>query len=293
MEPWARVVRALLRTVLLRTLQPLAHIFGSALAMAGLFFTRLNPLRVAVSVTVALFTALLLGYEVTPALGDAAIFCALAFAARYVFLFLSFPRAGIAERLKARFGRELGFSVYEAATVLLSFAQRVGFFWLVVASGETAAGSIGMALMSSGALLAAFGVCISVWATASLGVDTYYYRDLFMGQRHASFKAEGPYTLVHNPQYGLGQLTAYGVALAAASPLGLLVAALEQALLYAFNALVEQPHLRAASRLSIDAELRDTLARTVTELDVSYKAVGGSDWARYATAKGLRPPPKR
>jgi protein-S-isoprenylcysteine O-methyltransferase Ste14 len=261
--------------------------------MAGLFLTHLNPLRVAVSVTVALFTALVVSYEVTPALGNAAVFCACAFAARYAFLFLSFTRAGVAERLKARFGRELGFSVYEAVSALLSFAQRLAFFWLVLASGAAVAGSLGAALMSSGALLAAFGVCMSVWATAALGVDTYYYRDLFMGQRHASFKAEGPYALVHNPQYGLGQLTAYGLALAAASPLGLLVAASEQALLFAFNKLVEQPHLRAASRLSIDAELRDTLARTVTELDVTYKAVGGSDWARYATAKGLRPPPKR
>jgi protein-S-isoprenylcysteine O-methyltransferase Ste14 len=288
MELRARLVPALSRAV-----QPLANIVSTALAMAGLFFTHLNPLRLAVSVTVALFTALLLSYEVTPAFADAAAFCAAAFTARYVFLFLSFTRSGIAEWLKARFGRELGFSLYEAATVLLGFAQRVGFFWLVLASGEVAAGNIGAALLSSGALLAAFGVCISVWAAASLGVDTYYYRDLFMGQRHASFRAEGPYALVHNPQYGLGQLTAYGVALAAGSPLGLLVAALEQALLFAFNKLVEQPHLRAASRLSIDAELRDTLARTVTELDVSYKAVGGPDWARYATAKGLRPPPKR
>jgi hypothetical protein len=96
-------------------------------------------------------------------------------------------------------------------------------------------------------------------------LDAYYYRDLFMGPEHVSFELKGPYAILQNPLYGAGQLAAYGAALMMCSPVAVLAVTLNQVTLYAFNALFEQPHLRVATRMSIDTELCDLLARTMVE----------------------------
>jgi hypothetical protein len=81
-----------------------------------------------------------------------------------------------------------------------------------------------------------------------------------MGERQLDFKREGPYEFMDNPMYGLGQLTAYGAALMALSPIGVFATALNQITMYAFNWLVEQPHVRAARHISRDQSLREALA---------------------------------
>jgi protein-S-isoprenylcysteine O-methyltransferase Ste14 len=168
--------------------------------------------------------------------------------------------------LKARLGSELGFSVYESAMALLLLAQRVSFVHLLLATSNAPPGALGALLVSSGAALVALGVGVSVWATRIIGVDTYYYRDLFAGPRHVNLELRGPYAVLANPIYGVGQLAAYGAALMLGSPLGILAAALNQVALYAFNVVVERPHLNAAARISIDsALLRDTLSHALLD----------------------------
>ena len=87
--------------------------------------------------------------------------------------------------------------------------------------------------------------------------------------------------MLANPLYGVGQLAAYGAALMLLSPVGVLAATAHQMALYAFNSAVEQPHLRAAARLSIDTALREKLSRTMR------------DTARFfvSAASRRRPPP--
>jgi protein-S-isoprenylcysteine O-methyltransferase Ste14 len=233
--------------------------------MSGIFLTHLTPLRAAVSLTVVLLTTFFLGTDRALTPGAALLAFATALAARYAFLFASFTRDGIAPRLKARCGSELGFSIYEAATALLVFAQRLAFVRLLLATASAPSADFGTAWASSGALLVVLGVAVSVWATSVIGLDTYHYRDLFMGPRHVSLQLKGPYAVSSNPLYGMGQLAAYGAALLVLSPVGVLAVTLNQVILYAFNALIEQPHLNEAARLSIDTELRDNLSRTMTE----------------------------
>src|SRR5262249_35184838 len=135
----------------------------------------------------------------------------------------------------------------------------------VIGSGRVASGPVGALAMWLGILLLGVGVSISVWAARIVGLDTYYYRDLFMGPRYMSVELRGPYAFWSNPMYGGGKLAGYGVALIALSPLGLVAAALNQVTLYAFNDFVEQPRLRAATGMLMETQLRYVLARTLRE----------------------------
>jgi protein-S-isoprenylcysteine O-methyltransferase Ste14 len=247
----------------------------TAAGMAGVFFTRLTPLRVAVSSIVVSFATLSFsrGLDETPAF---ALFTfVVTLVARHAFMFASFTQTGIARSLKARLGSEFGFSVYESALTLLSFAQRLSFVRLLLLTSNDPSGPLEMLGMSSGVAFFAIGVGTSVWATRIVGLDTYHYRDLYSGPRYVQLEFRGPYATLANPMYGAGQLAAYGAALMFLSPLGILAAGLHQVLLYAFNAAVEQPHLRVAARLSTDTALCEELSHTVLDAPDVSDAVPG------------------
>ena len=101
-----------------------------------------------------------------------------------------------------------------------------------------------------GAALAGLGFGVKIWSTRILGLDGYYYRDMFLAARARGGKAElvshGPYRWVDNPMYGVGNLAAYGAALMHRSLAGLVVAAVAQACIYAFYFRYELPFVRRA-----------------------------------------------
>ncbi len=103
-------------------------------------------------------------------------------------------------------------------------------------------------LRALGALLFVAGVGVKLWATWLVGVDIFYYKDLFLRRPGLEFVRRGPYRFLRNPMYGVGQLQGYGYALVAASPLGLLAAGLGQLLIYAFFFAIERPFIRTAYR---------------------------------------------
>src|SRR6185436_18867368 len=152
----------------------------------------------------------------------------LSLALRYGFLFASFAPTGFVPWLKARFDAECALEVHESVLSALLFAQRLSFVGLLYATARAAAGPFGLVLMSGGVLLLLVGVVVSIWATKVVGLDTYNYRDLFRGPRYMSVELRGPYAFLRNPMYGAGQLAAYGAALIALSPIGLVAAALNQ-----------------------------------------------------------------
>jgi hypothetical protein len=67
--------------------------------------------------------------------------------------------------------------------------------------------------------------------------------------------------------YTLGPLAGYGLALLALSPLALFAAGVSQALLFAFNELVEQPRLRRAHSIFVETQRRYELARSLLGFD--------------------------
>lgn len=101
--------------------------------------------------------------------------------------------------------------------------------------------------VAAGATLAAGGLACKFWATALTGLDTYYYRDLFVGRgnggQNNGFVVRGPYRYLRNPMYGVGNLTAYGMALWYGSAPGLAAAGVMQGLIFLFYILVERPFI--------------------------------------------------
>lgn len=253
--------------------------------MSGIFLTRPSALRRLISTTVILSFGALLVLEPRIDVAFAMALFGSALTVRYAVLFTSFRSGGIAPALIGRFGREQGFAIYEGLSALLIAGQRLAFITLLLASsGEV--GAWGSTWSSCGAVLVVLGVGMSAWATHVAGLDTYYYRDLFMGPRHVSFEHAGPYAFFSNPMYGVGQLAAYGVAMLFGSLEGIVGAALNQAACYAFAGLVERPHLHTATRLSVDTEVQEALARSEVVVSSTPPALEG-----FGTPR--RPPPRK
>lgn len=233
-------------TALGRARQIVFRLLEIVAGMSGVFTSRLTPLRVCVTASIiAASTALSVsGYRPSHALA-LGTFVSL-FSLRHMLLFLSFTRGGVADRLKARFGPERAFAIYEAVTAWFFAARSLSFVWLLEATPIAVGAPAAHALYAAGLVLATIGMIVNVWAASVVGLGTYYYADLFLGDQAVDFKVEGPYRYWKNPMYGIGQLGSCGAALMALSPLGLVAGLLNQLLMYLFNWLVEQPHSRRA-----------------------------------------------
>ncbi len=238
----------------------------AAVGVSGLFLAR-RELRARL-LAAALVGVGLLGVAVVELSTGAAIACfVLALALRYAFLFASFTPSGVAARLKSRFGVERGHALYATALDLLLLAQRLTSLALVAATAHAAAGTFGAGLVALGVLLVPAGVGVSVCAVRAAGLEALHYRDLFVGSRSTQLAKAGPYARWANPMYSVGPLAGYGLALIALSPVALLAAGVSQALLLAFNELVERPALRSADNIFVETQSRYELARTLLGFD--------------------------
>jgi len=97
--------------------------------------------------------------------------------------------------------------------------------------------------MPVGLLLFIVGFGTKIWAIHLVGLDTYYFKDLFLGQTQGPFVSRGPYRFLANPMYGVGQIHGYGFALASGSLTGLAAAAICQLSIYGFYFAVERPFI--------------------------------------------------
>lgn len=95
-----------------------------------------------------------------------------------------------------------------------------------------------------GVVLCVLGLGIKVWATWLVGLDVYYFKDLFLGRPVGPLVQTGPYRYFAHPMYGPGHLHAYGFALLAGSTAGLVAAAICQLSIYGFCLLVEGPFVQ-------------------------------------------------
>jgi len=213
------------------------------LGMNGIILRRLTALRLgSIALLVGLHYALL---APRPRFWWAIAFFAAATVIHYVLLFGMFargPRENWAQALIRRYGEEGGFARGEAllALVFCLNGLSTGYICSVTGGLEFVPRPLAIGL---GVILFAFGVTVKVWATRIVSLDTYYYRDMFLGRPVGGFKAAGPYRVFQNPMYGVGHLHAYGLALVAGSLPGLIAVAFNQACIWAFYFLVEAPHV--------------------------------------------------
>jgi hypothetical protein len=151
--------------------------------------------------------------------------------------------SSIAQRAVDRFGENRAYRAYETLLALMFVNQGLGLACMTSLSlgpDSVLPGSVVFAKTVGGAMFAV-GLVTKLWSTTVLGVDGYYYRDMFLGRAVSVFEQRGPYKMLSNPMYGVGQAHAYGYAIFNQSMTGVIAAAVCQLLTYAFYFGVERP----------------------------------------------------
>ena len=145
-----------------------------------------------------------------------------------------------------RLGKKRAWTVYEAVLGVVYFNQG----WCVVIFLQHYTSSLDLSIphlliFLVGAITFLISTVTKVWATLLVGMDVYYYRDMFLDEAgDGGLVTTGPYSIFSNPMYGVGNLSVYGAAIEAGSLEGLLVAILFQGSIYLFYGIVELPFIR-------------------------------------------------
>ncbi len=232
----------------------------AVLATAGILVDRTTPLRALVIGLIGLnvLASNLFKNQIT--LPFVLGFFAAMFVLRYGMLFGSFGPGGLAPRLIRRYGEDQGYAIYEALTAFSFFYRGTSFNLLV----EYTAHSLPIPALwipwtTSLAWVFMIGATVvNIWATLIIGIDVYYYKDMFVRRAIGTFEVSGPFKYFSNPMYGIGQFNAYGAALAYGSLWGLLGTALNQLFMYIFYYAFEKPHIeRLFGKSDIQAEAKE------------------------------------
>lgn len=88
------------------------------------------------------------------------------------------------------------------------------------------------------------GFGIKYWATWEVGVDVYYYKDLFHEKSHGEWTEGGPYKWLNNPMYGIGYLQGYCLGIMWGSLWGLVYAAVCHLSIFIFFQIAEKPFIK-------------------------------------------------
>jgi protein-S-isoprenylcysteine O-methyltransferase Ste14 len=155
-------------------------------------------------------------------------------------------RSNIPTRVIARLGEKRAFRAYETVAGLMFLNQGLGvgcMSALHIPGWERMVPA--PVVLAAGVALFGVGLVVKLWATLTVGVDVYFFRDMFLGRPLTAACDSGPYRFLHNPMYSVGQLQGYGYALLSGSFPGVAAAASGHLLIYAFYAVAERPFVRS------------------------------------------------
>lgn len=140
------------------------------------------------------------------------------------------------------FGEETAYRLYEAVIGLMFANQALAFGAIVEETWFGWPAIVKLDIVDEiGLLFIAIGFVVKTWATLIVGLDIYYYKDMFLSKVTGSFAVIGPYKLFDNPMYGIGNLQLYGFALFYLSLSGLFFAFIIHTSIYAFYYYAEKP----------------------------------------------------
>lgn len=216
------------------------------LAMSGILTDKLTPLRILLLIIIAAGYFIHYNFNKIFSFEHALIYFGLTFSTRYLFLFNSFTKNGIAKKLISRLGENKGYDVYQFLTALMFFFGAASYTLLVTKSAGLFFSSLNIPepyLFITGIIVLSIGTLVNTWSTLLVGIDIYYYKDLFLRKPVGKFEKKGPYLLFSNPMYGLGQSSGYGTALMYGSAAGIIAILLNQIMMYIFYYTIEKPHI--------------------------------------------------
>jgi Phospholipid methyltransferase len=221
------------------------QILESVLAMSGILINKVTSLRLVVILLIVLNIGLVYFFHDKVTLIFAIGFFVVMFIVRYWLLFGSFGENGLAQKLTARYGEDRAYAYYEAVTAFLFFYRSTSLNLLI----EQTSNTLNIPYMYNdvificGWAMMIGATIINVWATMIIGIDVYYYKDMFVSRPLGNFEVKGPFRYFSNPMYGIGQFNGYGLALISGSLWGLLATLLNQVVMYIFYFLYEKPHI--------------------------------------------------
>lgn len=214
-------------------------------ATGGILLNKITPLRIFLLSLIVSFYFLFEWLQNNLALDTTIKLFFTIFTLRYIFLFGSFVKNGFADQIKNKFGEKYGFEIYRIITAIFFFLSASSFGLMVSKSPYVLPfyDNYVFLFIFIGVGLAVFGFVINIWSTLVVGIDIYYYKDLFYGRKVGEFKSEGPYNVFTNPMYGPAQSAGYGTALIEGSIFGLTGIFLNQFLMYIFFFTIEKSHI--------------------------------------------------
>ena len=148
--------------------------------------------------------------------------------------------------MHARLGRDRAWTVYETVLGVVYFNQG----WCIAIFLQHYTSSLDvpiphLLIFLCGAIIFLISTVTKIWSTLLVGMDVYYYRDLFLDEAgDGGLVTTGPYSIFSNPMYGVGNLSLYGAAIEASSLEGLFAAIIFQGSIYLFYGMVELPFIR-------------------------------------------------
>lgn len=157
-----------------------------------------------------------------------------------------FFRFKLHHRLRKALGDERAWATYESVlgVVFFNLGWSLAMFLRVHADTMDVTLPSAVAMVLGGALFFV-SVGVKTWATHLVGMDVYYYRDLFHDRAgDGALVTTGPYAVFANPMYGIGNVSMHGAALEAASVQGWAVAIVFHISIYVFYLSVERPFMR-------------------------------------------------
>jgi protein-S-isoprenylcysteine O-methyltransferase Ste14 len=164
-------------------------------------------------------------------------------------------RSDLPARAIARLGEERAFRAYETLAGLMFLNQGLGVGCMAALHVPEWEQAVPVPLfLAAGVALFAVGLLVKLWATLTVGVDVYFFRDMFLGRPLAKAGDGGPYRFMPNPMYSVGQLQGYGYALLHCSFPGVVAAAAGHMLIYAFYVVAERPFVRSMYTMSRPAQ---------------------------------------
>ena len=138
-----------------------------------------------------------------------------------------------------------GYLAYEAVLGFLFFHNAVSIGYIASSSSGSLFPFIqNDFLFIMVVILFITGFTIKILAAKVVGIEIYYWKDMFLGKKISNFVVTGPYKYFNNPMYGIGQLPTYTTAIWYGSKYGLIAAFLNQFLIFLFFYLVEKKFIK-------------------------------------------------
>src|SRR6478609_1061814 len=165
----------------------------------------------------------------------------------YTVLFGTFVKGGFKEFwLRTSTTKEAAYRKFEAWLSFAFFHNGLAFSYLYF----TSMNELNFTFIPTSWIIAlgfsfqAIGFIIKFLASWQIGVDIYYYKDMFIEEKVIDFESEGIFKYMSNPLYGWGQLNGYGAALYAFSLYGLVAVLINQLCIYCFYYTIEKPFVK-------------------------------------------------